>query len=81
MKLAHYTSGKFMLYFVRINFFINNWGFIVAYIVLVKKLYLIYILIYLLFSKIKQWLMHLKCFFQIQFLIFLEILMENFGLQ
>merc|ERR1712137_1047305 len=38
MDLAYEACGKKMLYFVKINYFINNWAFIIAYIVLQNKL-------------------------------------------
>lgn len=37
MELASATYGKSMTFFVKLTFFICNWGFVVAFIVLVKK--------------------------------------------
>jgi amino acid permease len=37
MGLAEKTQNKFMVIFIKINFLIANWGFVVAYVILVNK--------------------------------------------
>jgi hypothetical protein len=41
MGLCELTSNKFMKYFIKINYVLNNWGYIITYIVLVIDIYLI----------------------------------------
>ena len=37
MGLAQKTQNKFMIMFIKLNFLIANWGFVVAYVILVNK--------------------------------------------
>jgi len=37
MSLAHKTCNKYLVYFIKFNFLLANWGFVVAYVILVNK--------------------------------------------
>lgn len=37
MSLATKTCNKYLVYFIKFNFLLANWGFVVAYIILLNK--------------------------------------------
>ena len=37
MSLATKTCNKYLVYFIKFNFLLANWGFVVAYVILVNK--------------------------------------------
>ena len=38
MQLAQHCSNKFFMYFIKVNYLINNWGYTLAFAVIINKL-------------------------------------------
>ena len=73
MELASATYGKSMTLFVKLTFFICNWGFVVAFIVLVKKIFFFKEYLKILIFQINKLLAHASAQFFPTFPDFMSI--------